>query len=186
MATDEDSEAVIVGTPTGPITIQGAVHAKWRALRAETTPDGDDVQAHLGHPLAEHVAISLGHGSGTVQLFHRGMIVVRADGRAFVVYGAIYDHYGGIGGICSDLGQPTSDEEAAGRGGRVAHFDHGDIYWREDVGAWEVHGARRDRYAARGYPFTMSWAERAAAVIRRVRRAARRYRRPRAGPGPSA
>jgi uncharacterized protein with LGFP repeats len=161
---------VTVETPDGPVTIRGAIYAKWQALGAEMTPDGDTAQAHLEHPLGPQVAVAAEHGGGAMQLFRRGLIVAGEDGLAFVVYGAIYDHYLAIGGPAGELGPPTSDEENAGRGGRVSHFRSGDVYWRSDVGVREVYGGRRRRFAARGYPFTITWTERAAAAYRRVRR----------------
>jgi uncharacterized protein with LGFP repeats len=157
-----------VQTLAGPFAIRGKIYAKWQVLQTEKTPDGDDVQAHLGPPLGEQIGVSAKHGGGAAQVFQRGMIVERADGRAFVVYGAIYDHYRRMGDTASILGPPTSDEEDAPAGGRVAHFENGDIYWREDVGAREVHGARRVRYAARRDPFARSWVGRAAALCRAI------------------
>jgi hypothetical protein len=104
-------------------------------------------------------------------LFQRGMIVERADGRTFVVYGQIYDYYLTLGGAGSSLGLPISDEEDAEYGGRVARFQRGDIYWREDFGAREVRGATRDRCDAGADPFTRPLVERAVNVVKRsVRR----------------
>ena len=167
---------VTLQTPNGPVPIRGAIHAKWQALGAEMSPDGDTVQAHLGHPLAEQTAVSAAHGGGAMQLFHRGLIVARADGRSFVVYGALYDHYMTLGGPGGELGPPTSDEEDAG-GGRVARFRDGDVYWRTDVGIREVYGRRRHRLAAGGDPFARTWPERVESVLRRARRVARRLAR---------
>ena len=172
MIAETESDIATVQTPAGEVVIRGRIYARWRDARDEKTPDGDDVQAHLGHPLGGQTAVPAKHGGGAEQLFQRGMIVERQDGRLFVVYGAIYDHYLSLGGTGGALGQPTSDEEGAARGGRVAHFQHGDIYWREDFGARGVRGLRRAYYATRGYPFTRSWVKRAASFfgssIRRV------------------
>ena len=105
-AEGDASETATLETPAGAITIRGAIHAKWRALRDETTPDGDDVQSHLGLPLAPESTLPVRCGGGTVQLFDRGMIVARGDGGAFVVYGAIYDHYLAAGGPQGSVGAP--------------------------------------------------------------------------------
>jgi pimeloyl-ACP methyl ester carboxylesterase len=169
MAAEKESDDTTVQTPGGPVVIRGGIHAKWQALIEETTPDGDDVQSHLGHPLGEETKVPEKHGGGAAQLFDRGMIVERADGRAFVVYGAIYDHYLRVGGTASPIGQPTSDEEGY-RDGRVARFDRGDIYWRQDFGAREVRGVRRRRYVGGGDPFTRSLATRALAYGRSILR----------------
>jgi hypothetical protein len=161
-----ESEAVEwVQTASGAIAIRDAICVRWRSAAGEMTPDGDDVQAHLGEPLGEQTATPLPHGGGTAQLFRRGMIVARQDGRAFVVYGALYDSYLEAGGVTSALGQPTSDEEASPGGGRVAHFENADIYWREDFGARVVRGPSRKRYATTGYPFRRSLLGRAASFF---------------------
>lgn len=160
-AEPEVSEVTRVPAPGGAVVLRGRILARWRAAATEMTPDGDDVQAHLEHPLGEQAAVPEGHGGGAFQLFKRGMIVERADGRAFVVYGAIYDHYLAMGGTQSPIGQPTSEEESDPRGGRVAHFDGGDIYWREEFGARDVRGARRAEYATRSDPFKRSLVARA-------------------------
>jgi hypothetical protein len=179
MAAEPESSGTTLQTPAGTVVIRGRIYARWRDARDEKTPDGDDVQAHLGHPLGDQTAVPAKQGGGAQQLFQRGMIVERQDGRAFVVYGAIYDRYLEIGGTGSALGQPTSDEEGAARGGRVAHFQKGDIYWHEDFGARDVRGVRRAYYAARGYPFTRSWVRRAASFCRAsVRRFSTRLRSP--------
>src|SRR5580658_2575696 len=109
--TSEAEPSLSVQTATGAVVIRGRVYAKWRALGAVKTPDGDTAQAHLCDPLGPETGVREERGAGAVQLFQRGMIVARATGEAFVVYGAIYDHYIGMGGVKSALGPPTSDEE---------------------------------------------------------------------------
>jgi LGFP repeat len=176
---EQGTDSTTVQTPTGTFVIQGEIYVKWRDARSVKTPDGDDAQAHLGYPLGSQTAVPPEHGGGAEQLFQRGMIVERQDGRVFVVYGAIYDHYLSVGGTRSALGPPTSDEGDAVRGGRVTHFQNGDIYWHVDFGARDVYGARRDRYATRGYPFTRSWIRRVASLCRSsIRRIATRFRSP--------
>jgi hypothetical protein len=184
MANTESSSAT-VSTPTGSVTLHGGIYLRWLSLKNELTPDGDDVQAHLEYPRGGQIALPTKHGGGAVQFFRRGLIVESPDGETFVVYGAIYDYYLGIGGISSAIGRPTSDEEKAPHGGRVSRFERGDIYWREDFGFREVRarGARggrlaplerddRARFAAGANPFTRSWVDRAAALwgrsVRRV------------------
>jgi hypothetical protein len=172
-------ESATVQTPKGPVVIRGRIYAKWLSASAEKTPDGDDVRAHLGHPLGAQTAIEGRHGGGAIQLFDRGSIVERADGRTFVVYGAIHDHYAASGGPASAAGQPISDEEAAGHGGRVSHFQSGDIYWRADAGAREIIGASRALYASGRDPFSKSLVNRVVAALGKIRRAAARFRSPR-------
>ncbi len=163
-----DTAATTVKTPTGDIPIEGGIYARWLELKSELTPDGDDVQSHLEHPLGPQTVVPAHHGGGVAQLFRRGMIVERADGRAFVVYGAIYDYYIGRGGTGSALGQPISDEEESARGGRVVHFQRGDVYWRSDFGPREVRGDGQVRAAARVNPFKRSLVDRAVSLSRRA------------------
>jgi choline dehydrogenase-like flavoprotein len=164
------ADGAIVQTPLGPVAIRGAIHAKWKALREELTPDGDDAQTHLGHPLDEATPIAADAGGGVFQLFHRGIIVERSDGRTFVVYGAICDAYLSAGGVTSPMGQPTSDEEDAGHGGRVSHFQYGDIYWRADTGPRVLDSRGKADRPARTNPFARSWRDRGRALLRRIRR----------------
>jgi hypothetical protein len=163
-----ESSSMTVKTPAGDIPIQGGIYARWLELKNELTPDGDDVQAHLEYPLGPESVVPAHHGGGTEQLFRRGMIVERADGRAFVVYGAIYDYYIGRGGTCSAIGQPISDEEESAHGGRVVHFQRGDIYWRSDFGPREVRGDGQVRAAARANPFERTLIDRAGLLARRM------------------
>jgi hypothetical protein len=149
----------------------GRIYDRWRSLKFELTPNGDDVQAHLESPLGEPTLVRKRYGGGAMLLFRRGMIVERTDGRTFVVYGEIYDYYLALGGPGSSLGLPISYEEDAEHGGRVARFQRGDIYWREDFGAREVCGATRDRCDAGADPYTRPLVERAVNVVKRsVRR----------------
>lgn len=175
---DDQADSRTIQTASGPVLIRGKIYSKWLAARADTTPDGDDVQAHLGDPVKEETRLSAAQGGGAAQHFRRGVIVERADGGTFVVYGAIYDAYFGLGTAAGRLGLPTADEEAARHGGRVSHFDNGDIYWREDVGPRVALGRHRKRYAAGRSPFTRSWRERAVIVLRALRREIRKRLRP--------
>jgi hypothetical protein len=159
--------ATTVLTPAGYVAIQGRVYVRWLSLKGELTPDGDDVASHLEYPLGEQTTVPARSGGGTMQLFRRGMIVARGDGRTFAVYGAIYDEYLALGGPGGSLGAPTSDEESSGYGGRVSHFERADIYWREDFGSRVIRRADRGRYAAGADPFTRSWPGRAAALCKR-------------------
>jgi uncharacterized protein with LGFP repeats len=152
--------------------VKGNIHARWIALKDQKTPDGDDVQAHLEEPIGEQTIIGATEGGGAVQMFKRGMLVERADGRTFVVYGAIFDHYAAIGGARSAIGLPVSDEEAAQHGARVNRFDRGDIYWRLDFGPRVVQGRDRERCNAGADPFARSWITRAGSLAKRVVRRA--------------
>jgi hypothetical protein len=131
--------------------IAGSIHSKWQAL-AQPNSRGLDVQSYLGDPLADQTPIPANQGGGTVQYFQRGMIVAKTNGQSFVVYGMIYGRYRDLGDLGGVLGQPTSDEEDAAAGGRVSHFQNGDIFWHPNYGAHEVRGLIHQRYLAVGGP----------------------------------
>jgi uncharacterized protein with LGFP repeats len=66
--------------------------------------------------------------------------------------GAIDEKYRALGDCNSFLGVPITDEMGSPDGrGRYSVFEHGSIYWRADLGAFEVHGAIRDRWAQLGW-----------------------------------
>jgi hypothetical protein len=68
------------------------------------------------------------------------------------VIGAIRDKWLSLGGEGSFLGQPLTDELTTPDGvGRFNHFQGGSIYWTPNTGAFEVHGAIRDRWAELGW-----------------------------------
>ena len=66
--------------------------------------------------------------------------------------GAIDAKYRSLGGCSSFLGAPTTNELTTPDGiGRYNHFQNGSIYWTPSTGAWEVHGAILDKWAALGF-----------------------------------
>ena len=117
--------------------------------------DGENIRDYLGYPTGDTFP-TIERG-GQAAIFTRGIIVVRARGAAFVVYGLIYGHYANLGNIAAGsirvpvVGLPLSDEEAVPNG-RRSRFDGGDIYWKGASGAWEVHGAIRGAWDALGGP----------------------------------
>ena len=123
----------------GTVTLSNEIYDKWVQIGVATL--GDPIQSYF----------SLPDGSSACY-FERGMIVHRKAGGTFAVYGAIYLQYRNLNDVHSFLGLPKSDEQAAANGGRVSHFENADIYWSGGSGAFEVHGAIRDRYAALGGP----------------------------------
>ncbi len=63
--------------------------------------------------------------------------------------GAIHDKYVALGECRSFLGAPTTGETGTPDGvGRYNVFQNGSIYWTPQTGAFEVHGAIRDKWAA--------------------------------------
>ncbi|MEG4169187.1 MULTISPECIES: hypothetical protein [unclassified Microcoleus] len=77
------------------------------------------------------------------------------------LYGDIFDKWARLGGERSPLGNPTTDERPAAKGGRYNDFQHGFIYWRPNQGAYAVYGEigkkwnsiGRERSAV-GYPIS--------------------------------
>jgi LGFP repeat len=137
----------------GKITIKGAVLDKWISLAGLSTADGRIVQEYLGSAVEKTGQVLASTRAYTVQRFERGVTadLLNLD-RPVAVYGAIYLHYHALGEMGSFLGAPIADEAAAPGGGRFSAFENGDIYWRGDIGAWEIHGAIRDRWLALGGP----------------------------------
>ncbi len=69
-----------------------------------------------------------------------------------MVRGAILARYESLGGAAGFLGQPLTRElSTPHRNGRYNLFQGGSIYWTPELGAWEVHGAIRERWGATGY-----------------------------------
>lgn len=68
------------------------------------------------------------------------------------VHGAIEARYDSFGGGSGWLGLPRTDELGTPDGrGRYNHFEHGSIYWTPTTGAFEVHGAIRDKWSELGW-----------------------------------
>src|SRR5260370_13056505 len=71
---------------------------------------------------------------------------------AFQVSGAIRDKWVALGSEQSFLGSPVTNETVTPDGvGRFNHFQGGSIYWTPSTGAFEVHGAIRDKWAELGW-----------------------------------
>ena len=72
----------------------------------------------------------------------------------------IYRKYLALGGVNSFLGSPVGLETGLSDGGSYRDFQGGSIYWSPQTGAFEIHGAIRDRWYELsgvnflGYPLT--------------------------------
>jgi uncharacterized protein with LGFP repeats len=63
----------------------------------------------------------------------------------------IAQKYVQLGGQNSFLGQPSTQELiCSDRQGKYCHYQRGSIYWHPDLGAFEVHGAIREKWASLG------------------------------------
>jgi LGFP repeat len=142
---------VQMATPGGgTISVSPTIYREWVSLFAAKTATGESVQTELGWPLEE---FALASGAEAVY-FERGAIVLRPDGRAFAVYGAIALHYRDLydlkTGAGVALGFPLAEEEAIA-GGRRQRFDGADIYWNAATNTTcEVQGAIREKWLALG------------------------------------
>jgi uncharacterized protein with LGFP repeats len=109
----------------------------------------------LGGPLdagAGDQEMAMPDGRGRVRDFEHGSIYWTPEHGAHEVHGAIRVKWSQLGGHRSFLGYPVTDELGCGPGvGRFNHFERGSIYWREDIGAHEVHGAIRELWASMGW-----------------------------------
>ena len=92
-------------------------------------------------------------GVGFYQHFAGGSIYWSPSSGAHEVHGAIRAKWSALGWERSALGYPTTDE-TLGRDvrheGRFNHFTGGSILWHPTVGAFEVHGAIRQKYLELG------------------------------------
>jgi uncharacterized protein with LGFP repeats len=96
--------------------------------------------------------MSMPDGRGWARDFENGSIYWTADTGAHEVHGAIRVKWAQLGGHSGFLGYPATDETGCPDGrGRFNHFEGGSIYWRDDIGAHEVHGAIRDLWASMGW-----------------------------------
>jgi uncharacterized protein with LGFP repeats len=91
-------------------------------------------------------------GSGWRIRYQNGAIYLGPSTPPAWVHGAIEGRYNGFAAAAGWLGMPITDETGAPDGrGRYNHFEQGSIYWTATTGAFEVHGAIRDRWAALGW-----------------------------------
>ena len=105
--------------------------------------------AALGAPTVDETPAAggrgqLNHFSGGASIFWSPTTGAR------VVQGEIWQAYRASGWETGPLGFPVSSEGAAAGGGRVSHFEFGDVYWSGATGAHPVQGRIRDVWLANG------------------------------------
>jgi uncharacterized protein with LGFP repeats len=152
-----ENGAIVYSPDFGATWLAQPVFAKLNAPEVAQGQDasGANIRDYLGYPTGD--TFPTFEPGGQAAIFAHGIIVVRASGTAFVVYGSIYAHYASFGNLIEGasrtpvVGLPVSDEEAV-PDGRRSRFDDGDIYWKSATGAWEVHGEIRDAWEALGGP----------------------------------
>jgi hypothetical protein len=105
---------------------------------------------------------ALPDGIGRRRDFAGGSIVWTAATCGHEVHGAIVGEWNALGSWQGILGYPLTNETSASDSiGRFNHFQKGSIWWTNDTGAHEVHGAIGDKWvslgaeqSALGYPVT--------------------------------
>ena len=109
----------------------------------------------LGAPVDEGAGsgeMQMPDGRGRVRDFENGSIYWTPEHGAHEVHGAIRLKWAQLRGHSGFLGYPVTDETGCPDGrGRFNHFEGGSIYWRDDIGAHEVHGAIRELWAQMGW-----------------------------------
>lgn len=131
---------------TGAWSIHGSIRAKWAALGWE--------RSALGYPTTDENGTPDGvgrynHFAGT----GGSSIYWTPNTGAHSVQGAIHARWAALGWETGPMGYPVTDETPTPDGvGRYNHFSKSaSIYWSPGTGAWSIHGAIRDRWAALGW-----------------------------------
>jgi len=134
-------------------TLTGAIRDKWQALGG--------LASFLGPPITNESPASDGigrynHFRGSDTSFNKASIYWTPQTNAHEIHGEIRDKWASLGWENSVLGYPTTDESGTPDGvGRFNHFikgsTEGSIYWRAGKGAFEVHGAIRDKWKSLGW-----------------------------------
>src|SRR6185436_3683203 len=132
--------------PVGPVGTHPPLTSKpLVALKAKR-----EQNAWLGAALGP--AAKTAGGKGWFQRFQNGSIYWSQATGASEVHGAIAEKWAALGSEQSVLGFPVTDElTTPDTIGRFNHFQNGSIYWSPDTGAFEVHGAIRDKWESLGW-----------------------------------
>ena len=104
----------------------------------------------LGAPASDETAAA--DGIGRYSVFEHGAIYWTPTLGARELHGQIYEKWLSLGAETGVLGYPFRDESGVpDRSGRYSVFEGGSIYWKPDLGAHEVHGKIRDKWAEAGW-----------------------------------
>ena len=128
--------AVFASTDYGAVTLSRELAAAWEQSATRELAGGT-AQSLLGVP------VEPAPPGSTVATFQRGVLVRvppaagRAAVGAFTVVGDIYDCYVRPG-VTATLGLPVEDQQSRPDGGLRQRFEHGEICWRSDLGAFAV------------------------------------------------
>jgi DNA-binding beta-propeller fold protein YncE len=135
--------AVFASTDYGAVVLSRELTAAWEGLADRKLTTGT-MQDLLGLPVEP-----AGAGS-TVATFQRGLLFrprpgVRAAVGGFTVVGDIYNCYVRPGNSAG-LGRPVEDQQQRPDGGLRQRFEHGEICWRNDIGAFAVYGGIHESF----------------------------------------
>jgi hypothetical protein len=124
---------------TGAVPVSGQIWVDY---------EGMGEAAAIGLPRSPAVAI----GGGLRQTFEGAEMYLQGGAaKAFEVHGAILAKYLATGATAA-WGFPVSNEQNIMKDsaviGRISEFERCTIYWSTGTGAFEVHGAIRDKYKA--------------------------------------
>lgn len=104
----------------------------------------------LGAPIIEERVCP--DGVGHYRHYQYGSIYWHPNTGAHEIHGSIRQRWSQLGWETSFLGYPLCDETVTPDGvGRFNHFQGGAIYWHPNIGAFEIHGAIKDRWAELGW-----------------------------------
>ncbi|HZB48193.1 MAG TPA: hypothetical protein VE547_03790, partial [Mycobacteriales bacterium] len=131
--------AIFASTDYGAVTLSRPLTAAW-----EQRPD----RQRLGVP------VEPAPGSSPVATFQHGLLVLppaagRASVNGFTVVDDVYDCYIRPGNSAG-LGLPVEDQQARPDGGLRQRFEHGEICWHPDTGAFAVYGGIHDWWGPDG------------------------------------
>jgi hypothetical protein len=108
-------------------------------------------QASLGAALSGPGG-GFGFEGGCARNYEHGVVFWSEEGGAHEIHGAIFDKWKALGGI-EEVGYALTDETATPDGvGRFNHFSkNNSIYYYPAIGAWQVLGLIRQRWAEMGW-----------------------------------
>ncbi len=144
---------------TYTVSVRGVGAGEGPVATATVRPDPISPKyAALGGPssvLGAAVGPEFSIAGGLGQRYQAGWIYWTPTTGAHEVHGHIAARYAVLGGPAGLLGFPLTDETGTpDQRGRFNHFagaDGSSIYWTPATGAWSVHGAIRNRWAAGGW-----------------------------------
>ena len=149
-------------TGLGVRAVHGAIWQHYQAIGGPVSPLGYPLDDETGTPDRIGRFNQFAKLNSAAQIIGYGSIYWTPQLGAWSVHGAIQRKWQSLGWEAGILGYPVTDEEGTPDGiGRFNHFsklngagqivNNGSIYWTPELGAWSIHGAIRDKWAALGW-----------------------------------